>query len=274
MGGVLKLSSEVTEILVKDGRAYGVRTRTGEEYHGKVISNASPHYTCNWIKTDEKSVKKMRRAISKRKVFPSICALFMAVDEGYDFGNTQCIMLAKKKDYMTRPEEYTEESAPVVLYVYPRRAEDRYRPVIALVPLPYGYENEWKTGAGKVRGESYRMLKKRVENAVLSRIESHLGNDFLNSVAHRELSTPITFERYTYNQNGAFMGWSLEENEYGKFMRQRTEIKDLYLVGQWVFPGFGVAGVMASGYYLARDILKGEGIDLKKEFADYFSGKE
>lgn len=56
-------------------------------------------------------------------------------------------------------------------------------------------------------------------------------------------------------------------------MRQKTDIRDLYLVGQWVFPGFGVAGVMASGYYLAKEILKGEGIDLKKEFTECFSGR-
>jgi phytoene dehydrogenase-like protein len=67
------------------------------------------------------------------------------------------------------------------------------------------------------------------------------------------------------------MGWSAEECEYGKYMKQRTDIKDLYLVGQWVFPGFGVAGVMASGYYLAMEILKEKGIDLKKDFTEYFA---
>ena len=30
---------------------------------------------------------------------------------------------------------------------------------------------------------------------------------------------------------------------------------------------------MASGYYLAKEILKGEGIDLKKEFTEYFMGR-
>jgi hypothetical protein len=28
---------------------------------------------------------------------------------------------------------------------------------------------------------------------------------------------------------------------------------------------------MASGYYLAKDILKREGIDLKKDFKEYFA---
>lgn len=273
MGGVLKLNEEVTEILVKDGSAYGVRTRAGDEYYGKVISNASPQYTYSWIKAEEKYVKKMEKKIATKKIFPSICALFMAVDDGYDFGKVECISIAGSKDYGRRPEEYTEETAPIVINIYPKRDGDKYRPLVALIPLPYSYEDEWKTEVGKFRGEDYRALKKRVEGTILNRISSHLGEDFSEAVIHHELSTPMTYERYTYSQNGSFMGWSVEEREYGKYMKQRTDIKDLYLVGQWVFPGFGVAGVMASGYYLAKEILKGEGIDLKKEFTEYFSSR-
>lgn len=82
---------------------------------------------------------------------------------------------------------------------------------------------------------------------------------------------PMTYERYTYSKNGSFMGWSVRQSEYGKYLKQRTDIKDLYFVGQWVFSDFGVAGVMASGYYLAKEIFKNEGIDLKKDFTEFFA---
>lgn len=271
MGGVLKLNTEVTEILVKNGRAYGVRTKNGDEYYGKVISNASPQFTYNWIQTEEKSVQKMIRAIGDKKIFPSVCALFLAVDDTYDFGNVECISIAGSKDYLKLPEEYTDETAPIVINLYPKRDGDRYRPLVALIPLPYHYGDDWKTEEGKVRGEAYKAFKNRVEEAIFSRIVNHLGNDFLQAVVFHEFSTPITYERYTYSQYGSFMGWSVEEKEYGKYLKQRTDIKDLFLVGQWVFPGFGVAGVMASGYYLAKEILKEEGIDLKTKFTEYFN---
>ncbi|WP_066303693.1 NAD(P)/FAD-dependent oxidoreductase [Bacillus sp. FJAT-29814] len=270
MGGELKLNNEVTEILVEDGMAYGVRTKTGNEYYGKVISNASPQYTYNWIKTEEKYVKKMHRKMADKKIFPSICALFMAINDQYNFGKVECITMTGRKDYQKQPEEYTDENVPIVMNIYPKRDGDRYRPIIALIPLPYSYGDNWKTEEGKVRGEAYREHKNRVEENILCRIKNHLGNDFINALEHHELSTPITYERYTYSQHGSFMGWSVEEKEYGKFIKQTTDIKNLYLVGQWVFPGFGVAGVMASGYYLAKEILKGDGIDLKKEFTDHF----
>lgn len=273
MGGVLKLNTEVTEILVRNGCAYGVRTKSGDEYHGKVISNASPQYTYPWIQGEEKCVKKMQREITAKKIFPPICALFMSVDDSYDFGKVECVSISGSRSYQQHPKEYTEETAPIVINIYPKRDGDIYRPLTALIPLEYSYEDNWKTEDGKMRKEAYKTLKERVEATILNRMESHLGSDFIKAVVHHELSTPITYERYTYSQNGSFMGWSAEEKEYGRFMRQRALIKDLYLVGQWVFPGFGVAGVMASGYYLAREILKGEGIDLKKEFNDYFAGK-
>ncbi|HCW73922.1 MAG TPA: hypothetical protein DHM90_09130 [Clostridiaceae bacterium] len=112
-----------------------------------------------------------------------------------------------------------------------------------------------------------------MEDTILKRIEDHMGPDFLRAVSHHELSTPLTFERYTYSRNGSFMGWAIDQTEYGQYLRQRSEIKDLYLVGQWVFPGFGVAGVMASGYYLAKEILSEEGINLKRDFRDFFGAR-
>lgn len=174
MGGVLKLSTEVTEILVKDGSAYGIRTKAGDEYHGKVISNASPQYTYNWIKAEEKCVKRMQHAIVDKKIFPSICALFISVDDRYDFGKVECISIAGSKDYQKQSKEYTEETAPIVINIYPKRDGDKYRPLIALTPLAYNYENDWKTEEGKVRGKAYRELKKRVEDTILNRIKTHL----------------------------------------------------------------------------------------------------
>jgi hypothetical protein len=63
MGGGLKLNSEVTEILVKDNRAYGVKTKDGTEYHGAVISNASPQFTYEWIPDTVPAKVKMKKAI-------------------------------------------------------------------------------------------------------------------------------------------------------------------------------------------------------------------
>lgn len=271
MGGELRLGTEVTEILSKDGRVYGVRTKDGDEYHGAVISNASPHYTFSWIKGDSRRVDQMKRAIAARGAFPSACLLFMSLDDSYDLGAAEYIAIVTSEDYKKQPDENTAETAPIAINVYPKRDGDKYRSLVALIPLQYSYKGYWQTEEGRARGEAYRALKGQAEDTILNRIKSQLGDDFIRAISHHELATPITLERYTYSHNGSFMGWSMKERDLGKYMRQRTDLKDLYLVGQWVFPGFGVAGVMASGYYLAKEILKGDGVDLKREFTSHFA---
>ena len=271
LGGELKLNTEVTEILVKDNQAYGVKTKDGTEYYGSVISNASPQFTYDWIPNEIAAKEKMKKRISKRKIFEPVAALFMSLDENkYCLNNLEGISILSKKDYTKRTKEYTPETAPIVTYIYPKREGDEFRSLVALVPISYEYHSYWEAEAGGSRGNKYKELKKEVEDILMNRIEKHMGSDFINAVSYHELSTPMTYERYTYSKNGSFMGWSVEQSEYGKYLKQRTDIKDLYLVGQWVFPGFGVAGVMASGYYLAKEILKNQGIDLKRDFTEYF----
>lgn len=271
MGAELHLNQEVVEILVKEGRATGVRTKAGQKFYGRVISSASPHFTYSWIRKEEKTVEKMKKAIAAKEVYPSVCALFLGVDDTWDTGKVQTITFSSQDEWLKRPGDYTKESAPIVLHIYPRKDGDALTPLVALMPLPYHYENRWNTGPDKARGKAYRELKRQVEETMLLRLEGHLGHDFRKAVVSHELGTPMTFERYTYNQKGSFMGWSQEAGDYGRYLKQTTAIRDLYLVGQWVFPGFGVAGVMASGYYLARRLLKEDGIDLKREFKRFFS---
>lgn len=156
-----------------------------------------------------------------------------------------------------RTENYTPETAPVFIYINPKQKGDEFRPMIAMVLLSYQYNNNRETEAGYKRGEKYMQLKQDTEQTLLKRIGDHMGGGFTDALVHHELSTPVTYERYTYSKHGSFMSWSIEQSQYSKFLKQKTDIKDLYLMGKWVFPGFEVAGVMASGYYLARQNLKG-----------------
>jgi phytoene dehydrogenase-like protein len=58
------------------------------------------------------------------------------------------------------------------------------------------------------------------------------------------------------------MGFSIRSGEYGRFFEQRGALPGLCFAGQWVFPGFGVAGAAASGFFAAKSILADEGTEL------------
>lgn len=271
-GGVLELKSEVSEILVEQGKAVGVRTKDGREYRaGCIISNVSPQFTYDLLPDSLPQKKAMLNKLEGKAIFPGVCALFLSVNKDYDFGNIGVFSFVNPTSYRDDHLRYTPQDCPIELVIYPEREEDRGRAAVALIPLPYSYQDTWQTGKDRTRGEAYAKLKEEVTEVVLSRLDAQMGKGFRDSVLYADLSTPLTFERYTHSKEGSFMGWAIDAKNYGKFMKQKTEVEGLHLVGQWVFPGFGVAGVMASGYYLAKDLLKKDGIDLEKEFKAYFS---
>jgi phytoene dehydrogenase-like protein len=270
-GGTIKLKTEVTEILIENGKATGVKTKNGDCYYSDtIISNVSPHFTYDMLPDRLVQKSRMKQKAEIRKVFPPVCALFMSVKNDYDFGNTSCFSFLSSTNYKDDYKNFTPENCPIEMIVYPQNESDVNKAVVALLPIPYEYHNYWETGANRERGEAYYKLKSRVIDTVLLRLDSSLGNGFKDSLVLSELSTPITFERYTHSKNGSFMGWAIDSKNYGKFMKQKTDVPNLYLCGQWVFPGFGVAGVMASGYYLAKDLLKLDGIDLERDYRNYF----
>lgn len=102
---------------------------------------------------------------------------------------------------------------------------------------------------GGKRGLNYKLLKEEIGNICLIKIKELLGMpDLEKHIEVLEVATPITFERYTSNREGAFMGW--EASSYQMFMDPvtiKTPINNLFFTGQWVSTGGGVSATMDRG---------------------------
>jgi len=269
-GGKILLNSEVERILIKEGKAVGVRCVDGSEYYSRiVVSNAPVHHTLSKLLEKENGLEGLRAEVKKRKVFVSGMWIFLGVDGKYDFGGANYHIFLDEDTIDIEEECLTPQNCPIVSIVPPKpRGQQDYSVIVPAV-LPYEYENCWRTGNTKIRGEQYRGLKEDVKNKIIDRVCSKLGEEFREAIRYSLAATPLTFERYTYNEKGSFMGWKVDKAHYGKFVPQTTPIENLYLVGHWVFPGFGVPGVMASGYYLAKKILEKEGVDLASKLTSF-----
>jgi phytoene dehydrogenase-like protein len=266
-GGTVMLNTEVSEIIMEKGRTIGVKTKNGERYFAdRIISNASPAFTYSLLPSKCAQKQKMIQAIKRKKIFPSLCLLLIALDNIGALNGKNYICIADSNCTSIDDNKYTSENCPITIMVKDKKPNDKYHAVEALFPMSYEYMNCWNTNGSRVRGKQYYELKEKVANIILNRIYEKLGASFKASVTYVELGTPLTFERYTNSANGSFMGWAIDKNNYGKFMKQKTKVPNLYLAGQWVFPGFGVAGVMASGYYLAKDLLKDDNVNLEEDF--------
>ena len=72
-----------------------------------------------------------------------------------------------------------------------------------------------------------------------------------------DLATPVTYERYTGNWQGSYMGWADTTKTMDKMMsRTLPGLGSFYMAGQWVHFGGGVPGAVTSGRHVMQVICK------------------
>jgi phytoene dehydrogenase-like protein len=121
-----------------------------------------------------------------------------------------------------------------------------------LAMLPYDYMGKWKVGKDGARGKEYAKLKEVVADKLIVSAEKIIP-DLSKHVIVKDIATPLTFERYTLNSEGASMGWFPSPG--GKMRSQKTPIKNLYEAGAWTSPGPSIYMVVPSGRNAAQLVL-------------------
>ena len=79
---------------------------------------------------------------------------------------------------------------------------------------------------------------------------------------HRELATPLGFEKWTNRPNGIVGGLGQNPDIFGLFgLSSRTPFEGLWLCGDSIYPGEGTAGVSQCALMVSRQILASKGIE-------------
>jgi prolycopene isomerase len=77
----------------------------------------------------------------------------------------------------------------------------------------------------------------------------------------QDSASPLTYERYTSNWQGATTGWNWNPAYAPHFnFAKDLPIKNFYAVGHYVFNPGGVPTAMITAWYIAREILKVKGV--------------
>ena len=72
-----------------------------------------------------------------------------------------------------------------------------------------------------------------------------------------DVATPVTYEWYTGNWRGSYMGWRITPATAGTWMsRTLPGLGSFYMAGQWVFVGGGVSGAIVSGRHVMLVVCK------------------
>jgi phytoene dehydrogenase-like protein len=95
--------------------------------------------------------------------------------------------------------------------------------------------------------ERYEAEKEQIADQVVASLDRRFPG-LAARVEMRDVATPITFERYTGNWLGTFLGWRITTKTLRLRMGKTLPgLKNFYMAGQWVEPGGGVPTAALSG---------------------------
>lgn len=127
---------------------------------------------------------------------------------------------------------------------------------IVVPAVPYNFMRRWGVEEGGVRGERYEGVKEKYAEAAVKAV-SLAFPDLINNVQAYDVSTPVTYERYTMAIDGCWYdSRSTGAQGVGKRRGPRTPVKGLYLTGSKSSMGGGIYPSVLSGVITADSVTR------------------
>jgi len=118
--------------------------------------------------------------------------------------------------------------------------------------------DRWQENWHRDDRQKYRELKDRVKATLIERAE-RIVPGLRQSVEFEDAATPLTYERYTQNTDGATSAWSWDPRKKfyeGDMMKMSVEtpVKNLLIGSCWVAQIGGLPSALAAAYLCAKKI--------------------
>jgi phytoene dehydrogenase-like protein len=253
LGGKILCNTRISRILVKDGKAIGVRSEDGSEYFAETVISAADGRTTVFDWLEGRYLNDRIRSCYKRLPV-STTALFVALGVNMTFPDTptsaagfiywldEPVMIGGRKHNTLRPMIYNFDAA---------LAPANKTLLRLLLPTDYEY---WKSLAGTP--ERYQAEKEAAARTIISLLDRRYPG-LASNVDMWDVATPLTFERYTGNRKGSFIGWDLTPKTFMMRMGKTLPgLQNFYLAGHWVEPGGGLPMVALSGRNVVQLICR------------------
>ncbi|MCJ7449364.1 MAG: NAD(P)/FAD-dependent oxidoreductase [Bacteroidales bacterium] len=261
LGGKIHYSSPVTEIIVENNRATGVKLLDGSIHHSDIIISAADGHATIFDMLGGKYInKKIQYYYNHFPVFPSKILLSSGVNRTFD-DSPHWIIFLLDTPIVIGGQEYT--SLGVEIYNFDHTLAPHGKTVLRMMfDTDYTYWYDLKQDLDR-----YQMEKKKIAETVISILDKcYPGLAAL--VEMIDVATPITWERYTGNWKGSYQGWQLTEKTMPPFRMSKKlpGLESFYMAGQWVEPGGGLPPSALSGRNVIQLICKQD----KKHFKTSF----
>lgn len=269
-GVEVRTDAPVARVLVKDGRAEGIRLESGEEIRARVVlSNADPKQTfLKFVGKENLDAKfafdierlrvghasfRMNLALSGAPAFKSISGADAADGLASSITIIPSIDSMEKAFQLSQAGEITPEpfiNVQLASALDPDLAPKGHH-VMALLCKYYPYHLSG--------GRHWDSLKEKVADDIVAALTKHFPN-LPQLIVGRQVLSPLDLERiFALPEGDIFHGrHDLDQlfsmRPHPRAARYRTPVKALYLCGSGAHPGGGVSG--APGHNAAKRVLK------------------
>ncbi len=259
-GGKCLLNHSVTEIIVNEGKAIGVKVgaRKGQQdveaefYASVIVSDAGAYATFCRLLPEGVPIS-FRSQLERLSAGYGCVSLYIGLKEdpakiGFG-GENHWIYAGYDHDTLFRKRNDLLEGQPVAcLLSFPslRDPEATAHTAEIIAPMDYASVEVWKERPWRKRGTDYQELKDRIAEGLISFVDQRYPG-FKALVNFCEVATPLTVETLTGHFHGSIYGIPATPERFKQpWLKVTTPLNSLYLTGADV-ASHGIMGAMMGG---------------------------
>ncbi|KAA3466752.1 prolycopene isomerase, chloroplastic [Gossypium australe] len=262
-GSEILYKANVTNIIIDQGKAVGVKVSDGREFFAQtIISNATRWDTFGKMLKAENLPKEEENFQKVYVKAPSFLSIHMGVKADVLPPDTDCHHFVLEDDWTRLEEPYGSIflSIPTVLDSSLAPKGRHILHIFTTSPL-----EDWEGLPPK----DYEAKKELIADEIIRRLEKKLFPGLKSSIVFKEVGTPKTHRRYLARDMGTYgpMPRQIPKGLLGMPFNT-TGISGLYCVGDSCFPGQGVIAVAFSGVMCAHRVAADIGLEKKSPILD------
>lgn len=247
-GAAFALGRRVERVLVEGRRAAGVVLEGGDTVRSRFVIAACDVETLYEKMLPAGAVpERRRRAIREADLADSEFSVFLGLDcSPADLGFGEELVGITSESQARAAQSAGDPHKTLIHVLAPSLRDPSLAPpgkgtLTIHCQVPLDHADRWKTEPGLVRGAAYREHKEQYAQVLIDRVSAAFGCDLAKHIVVRNISTPVTYWRYTGNRGGSVTGAPpTDRNVRSRLAGNKTPVRNLFLGGQWAEYGGGV----------------------------------
>jgi phytoene dehydrogenase-like protein len=256
LGGEIRFKSRVSDVIVENDRAVGIRLEDGTEHRADIVVWAGDGHTLIFDILGGRYLNEEIRDMYGNWI-PVLPLVHVAIGVGRDLSKEpHRIIFELDKAVPIAGEEHKW------MFILHHCFDPTMAPAgKSAVEVWFATRYEYWEALARDRA-AYEAEKKRIAEATVAELDKRWPG-FAAQIEVVDVPTPATYVRYTGNWQGSPDGWYITpENMRKTFLRTLPGLSDLFMVGQWTAPFTGATIAALSGRQLIQLLCKRQ----KREF--------